>query len=140
MNTNNKFILSIAAGSIVVVFLSLIIYKTNGNTNDDKSVKVINNSTDYNKLNENPDDYTTYADFEEKESDKEKENIRKATQEDDLNYKFPGMEGGKTKKNKKTKKNTKKIISVNTIKKNKTTKMQMKKRNKKNTQKSKYKI
>jgi hypothetical protein len=103
MNTNNKFILSIAAGSIVVVFLSLIIYKTNGNTNDDKSVKVINNSlvnnsTDYNKLNENPDDYTTYADFEEKESDKEKENIRKATQEDNLNYKFPGMEGGKTKK------------------------------------------
>jgi hypothetical protein len=138
MNTNNKFILSIAAGSIVVVFLSLMIYKTSGN-NHDKSVKVINNSavnnsTDYNKLNENPDDYTTYADFEEKESDKEKENIRKATQEDDLNYKFPEMEGGKTKKNrKKTKKN-------NIIKKNRITKEQRKKRNKKNTYKSKHKI
>jgi hypothetical protein len=138
MNTNNKFILSIAAGSIVVVFLSLMIYKNSGN-NDDKSVKVfnnsaVNNSTDYNKLNENPDDYTTYADFEEKESDKEKENIRKAIQEDDLDYKFPGMGGGKTKKNrKKTKKN-------NIIKKNRITKEQRKKRNKKNTYKSKHKI
>jgi hypothetical protein len=133
MSSNNTFILSIAGASIAVVFLSLIIYKTSGN-NDDKSVKVFDNSTDYNKLNENPDDYTTYADFEEKESDKEKENIRKAIQEDDLDYKFPGMGGGKTKKNrKKTKKN-------NIIKKNKITKAQRKKRNKKNTYKSKHKI
>ena len=54
MSSNNTFILSIAGASIAVVFLSLIIYKTSGN-NDDKSVKVINNSavnnsTDYNKI------------------------------------------------------------------------------------------
>ncbi len=85
----------------MVAILGLIIYKSNSNTNYKNVVTVPNNSTDYKKLNENLDDYTTYADFEEKESDKEKENIRKATQEDDLDYKFPGMEGGKTKKNKK---------------------------------------
>jgi hypothetical protein len=137
MSSNNTFILSIAGGSIVVVILGLIIYKSNANTNDKNVVIVSNDSTDYNGLNENPDDYTTYADFEEKESDKENENIRKATQEDDLDYKFPGMEGGKTKKNRKGKKNTK---ALNMMKKNKTTKVQRKKRNKKNTQKSKHKI
>jgi hypothetical protein len=123
MNTNKTLIISIAGGSFVMVILGLIIYNVSGNTGDGKGISQVSNIEKKIDPNDNPYNMN-YSDYEEVESNKEKKNIKKNTQDhSDLdNQIFPGMDGGRTR----TRTRTKRIKKINRTKnkkrKHKTTK------------------